>query len=157
MINWRKKREALELFVNMAEWDTLFAFPIMTRFANIQSLAVADSVKKKKKVLANINESQVLSCRMLSCLESVTSHKENVQRIYESPQRKVWIPLRSLKNSYIYCGFRRSLSSSVYCGSESSQDFHTGLTGCCTYSLPSFETAGSSFCSLLLQLFPQLQ
>lgn len=36
-----------------AEWDTLVAFPIVTKsFANIQSLAV-DSKKKKKKVWAN--------------------------------------------------------------------------------------------------------
>lgn len=72
----------------------------MTRFANIQSLAVVDV--KNKKVPANINKSPVLSCRMLCCQESLTLHKDNVQRIDEILERKVLISLRSREKRLLF-------------------------------------------------------
>lgn len=122
-----------------AEWDTLVAFPIVTKsFANIQSLAV-DSLKKKKKVWAN--KVKFFHVERLAVLIGNLTWSKCTESI------------ETLKNAYIYCGFTRSLSSSGFCGPESTWDFHTGLTG---WSEPAFQTAASSSRVLLLQLCPHL-
>lgn len=124
-----------------AEWDTLVAFPMVTKsFANIQSLAV--DVKKKKSIWANkVKFFHVECCAVL--IGNLT-----------------WIKctegIETLKYGYIYCGFTRSLSSSGFCGPESTWDFHTGLTGWWTNSEPAFQTAALSSCVLLLQLCSHL-